>query len=232
MTDKFYKLTRSYDRFEDCENDDIKDGYLEKFEDCRDLEDAFCHCASITLGGDKGIAKREITKDNDFRVVNAQMPKEIEFIGEREYLNMTDFPSLEDADFWPVMSRKMAEVLLSVGNFPHQIIPVTFRDHLGIPIECDYVILHLTELSDILDLDKSVYAEEQSVKDPSRIVICDIEKIVLKEPKKGFPPVFRVKWTELHLFVSAEAKTALEAAGVQGLSFSRIAPHLEPLEAS
>jgi hypothetical protein len=224
MIDKFYKLSCNFDRFGDHtdEDEDSEDGYLELFEGYDDLENAFLHCASITLGGDKGIAKREFTKDDDYRVVNAQMPKEIIFIADRKYLSMTDFPNLEDADYWPVMSRRMAEVILSVGDFPHQIIPVAFMDHLDEPIEEDYVILHLTELSDFLDQDKSIYTREPVEGYPGRTFICDIEKLVLKEPVNGFPPMFRVHWTEIDLFVSAEAKTALEAAGIQGLSFESI----------
>jgi hypothetical protein len=224
MIDKFYELSCNFDRFGDHTDEDepSEDGYLELFDGYEDLKFAFYHCASIKLGGEKGVADFEITKDNECRVVNAQMPKEILFIAERQYLSMTDFPNLEDADGWPVMSKKMAEVLLSVGDFPHQIIPVTFVDHLDEPIEDEYVILHLTELSDFFDLDKSIYTREPLERDPSHTIICDIEKLVLKEPVNGFPPMFRVKWTSVDLFVSAEAKTALEAAGIKGLSFSTI----------
>jgi hypothetical protein len=224
MTDKFYELGHDFDRFGDNENEDrvSEDGYLERFEGYESLEDAFSNCASLTLGGDKGIAEYQINKDNNYRVVNAQMPKEILFVAERKHLNMTDFPNLEDAGFWPVMSRRMVEVLLSVGDFPHQIIPVSFADHLDIPIECDYVILHLTKLSDFLDTDKSIYTREPIMDNSGRTFICDIEKLVLKEPENVLPPMFRIKWTEIYLFVSAEAKIALEAAGIQGLSFNRI----------
>jgi hypothetical protein len=223
MIDKFYELECNFDRFGDHDEDEpSEDGYLELFDGYEDLKSAFYYCASIKLGGEKGVADYEITKDNDCRVVNAQMPKEIIFIAERKYLSMTDFPNLEDAHGWPVMSKKMAEVLLSVSDFPHQIIPVTFIDHSDEFIENDYVILHLTELSDFLDPDKSIYTREQAMDDPSRTMISDIEKLVLKEPVNGFPPMFRVKWTEVNLFVSAEAKTALEASGIQGLSFSTI----------
>jgi hypothetical protein len=226
MTDKFYKLGHDFDRFGDYENEDrvSEDGYLDRFEGDEDLKSAFFYCASIALGGDKGIAEYQITEDDgyDYCVVNAQMPKEILFVAERKYLSMTDFPNLEYADCWPVMSRKMAEVLLSVGDFPHQIIPVSFVDHLDMPIECDYVILHLTERSDLLDTNKSIYTREPVMDDSGRTFICDIEKLVLKEPGNVLPPMFRVKWTEVYLFVSAEAKIALEAAGIQGLRFNRI----------
>ncbi len=235
MTDKFYELSFDFDRFGDPEDEDrvSEDGYLDRFEGYEDLKSAFFYCASIVLGGDKGIAKYQTTEDDgyDCCVVNAQMPKEILFVAERKYLSMTDFPNLEDADDWPVMSRKMAEVLLSVGDFPHQIIPVNFVDHLDVPIECDYVILHLTERSDLLDTDNSIYTREPVMDDSGRTFICDIKKLVLKEPENGLPPMFRVKWTEVYLFVSAEAKIALEVAGIQGLSFNRIR-HIYPNQTS
>jgi hypothetical protein len=221
MINRFYKLSCNFDRFGDHEDEDedSEDGYLEVFEGYKDLEDAFFDCAPITLGGNKGITEYEMAKDKDYLVVSAQMPKEIKFIADRDYLSMTDFPHLEDAHFWPVMSRKMAEVILSVGDFPHQIIPVTFEDYWDIPIECDYVILHPTKLSDFLDQDKSIYSRKPVRDDSGRTFIGDIKKLVLKEPENGFPPMFRVKWTAVDLFVSAEAKTALEAAGIRGLRF-------------
>jgi hypothetical protein len=224
MINKFYELSCNFDRFGDPEDENraSEDGYMDWFEGCEALEDAFFDCASITLGGDRGIAEWEVTSDNDYRVVNAQMPKDIIFAAERKHLNMTDFPRLEDAHFWPVMSRKMAEVLLSVGDFPHQIIPVTFVDHSDIPIECDYVIFHLTQLSNFFDLDESIYSRTPVMNDSGRTVICDVKKLVLKEPKNGFPPMFRVKWNVVNLFVSAAAKTALEAADIQGLCFTTL----------
>jgi hypothetical protein len=204
MTDKFYELGHDFDRFGDYENEDrvSEDGYLDRFEGDEDLENAFIYCASIVLGGDKGIAEYQITEDDgyDYCVVNAQMPEEILFVAERKYLSMTDFPILEYADYWPVMSRKMAEVLLSVGDFPHQIIPVAFVDHSDVPIECDYVILHLTERSDLLDTHNSIYTRLPVMDDSGRTFTGRIEKLV----------------------VSSEAKIALEAAGIQGLGFTRI----------
>jgi hypothetical protein len=245
MTDKFYELSYDFDCF--INSTDEYDGYLEVFEGWEYLEETFRHCcASITLGGDKVIAEYEIIRDMDdyvdnyysYRVVNAQVPKEIEFIAKREYLSMTDFPNLNKADRWPIMSRKMAEVILSVGDFPHQIIPVTFKDYSGVPIECDYVILHLTKLSDLLDLDKSSYTKQLCNVDDDFIkkarknglilnnpvvftAIESINEIVLKEPKNGFPPIFRVEWIDI-LCVSAETKNALEMAEIKGLIFDPI----------
>jgi hypothetical protein len=124
MTDEFYRLTQSLDRFPEWE-EGSRDGYLEKFDGWEDLSRAFVDCALITLEGDEGIAEPDATEDGVWRVLKAQMPKEIKFIVNRERLSETDFPYMEDVENWTIMSKRMVEVLLSVGDFPHQIIPIT-----------------------------------------------------------------------------------------------------------
>jgi hypothetical protein len=218
MTDEFYRLTQSLDRFPEWE-EGPRDGYLEKFDGWEDLDDAFFNCAPITLGGDKGTAEREPTEDGVWRVLKAQMPKEIKFVVNREWLSETDFPYMEDVEDWTIMSKRMVEVMLSVGDFPHQIIPITFRDGLGITLDPDYVILQLNELSNLFDLEKSVYTLEPTSLDPTKSMVWDIEKLRLVKPAGGFPPIFRVNWKKTYLYVSAKAKNALEAAGLKGLRF-------------
>jgi hypothetical protein len=218
MTDEFYRLTQSLDRFPEWE-EEPRDGYLEKFDGWEDLGDAFVNCALITLGGDEGIAEWEATKDGVWCVLEAQMPKEVKFVVNREWLSETDFPYMEDARSWPIMSKRMVEVLLSVGDFPHQIIPITFRDGLGVTLEPDYVILQLNELSNLLDLEKSVYTLEPTILDPTKSMVRGIKKLRLVKPAGGFPPIFRVYWKETYLYVSAKAKNALEAADLKGLDF-------------
>jgi hypothetical protein len=224
MTDKFYKLGQDFDRFEEYTEEFNEDGYLEQFEGYADLESAFFNCAKISIKGRIGIAKREITEGGIWSVLTAQIPEKISVVAEPDLLSKTDFPHIEYVHYWPIMSRRMVETLLSVRDFPHQIIPVAFTDFLGDPIECDYVILHLRQLLDVLDMEESIYAKEQSIIDPSQTIIGSIKKLRLKEPEGGFPPVFRVNWHEVPLYVSSEAKDALEAAGIQGISFSRVWP--------
>lgn len=218
MTDEFYRLTQSLDRFPEWE-EGSRDGYLEKFEGWKDLDNAFFDCAPITLEGDEGIAETEATEDGVWCVLKAQMPKEIKFVVNRERLSETDFPYMEDVENWPIMSKRMVEVLLSVGDFPHQIIPITCRDGLGITLEPDYVILQLNELSNLLDLEKSLYTLEPTILDPTKSMVRGIKKLRLVRPAGGFPPIFRVYWKETYLYVSAKAKNALEAAGIKGLDF-------------
>jgi hypothetical protein len=224
MTDKFYELGQNFDRFEGYAEEFDEDGYLEQFEGYADLEYAFFNCAQISIQGEIGIAKREITAGGIWSVLTAQVPEKISIVAEPELLSKTDFPHIEYAHFWPIMSRRMVEALLSVRDFPHQIIPVTFTDYLGDPIECDYVILHLRQLSDVLDMEESIYTKKQSIIDPSQTIIGPIKKLRLQEPEGGFPSIFRVKWDKVPLYVSSEAKDALEAAGIQGISLSRVWP--------
>jgi hypothetical protein len=224
MTDKFYKLGQDFDRFEGYAEEFHRDGYLEDFEGYDDLESAFFNCAQISIKGKIGIAKREITEGGIWRVLTAQIPEKITLVAEPELLSKTDFPHIEYTCSWPIMSRRMVEVLLSVRDFPHQIIPITVTDFLGDTVECDYVILHLSQLSDVMDMKESIYIKKQSRIDPSQTIIGSIKKLRLKEPEGGFPPIFRVKWHEVSLYVSSEAKAALEAAGIQGLSLSRVWP--------
>ncbi len=225
MTDKFYELGHDFDRFEDYPEELYEDGYLEKFEGYADLDSAFFDCAQISIQGEMGIAQREITEGGVWSVLTAQVPEKITFVAEPELLSKTDFPHMEyDVRSWPIMSGRMVEILLSVRDFPHQIIPISVIDFMGDPIECDYVILHLGQLSDLMDMEESIYVKDQSIIDPSQTIIGSIKKLRLKEPEGGFPPIFRVKWDEVLLYVSSEAKDALEAAGIKGLSFSRVWP--------
>ncbi len=224
MTDKFYGLSHNLDRFEDYEDEDWQDGYLTEFDGYDKIKRAFIDCATITVAGKKGIAEPEITEDGIWNVRNAQIPEWMEFIGEIGKTDAIDYPYIENADFWPIMSKKMVEVLLSVGDFPHQILPITICDYSGKPINYDYVILNLLSVSDFMDFDKSLYTLEPTIVDPNKLMVRDIQKLVLKEPESGFPPIFRVKWSRVSLYVSAEARAALEAADIKGLNFSRIWP--------
>lgn len=125
---------------------------------------------------------------------------------------------------FPVMSKRMLSVLESVKDFPHQVIPVVIEDmemaffgslDRSGKVNTDYVAVQLLEQLDIFDREKSVYS-------PSSISLSGvgrIRKLVLKVPEEGLPPIFRIIENSTHLYVSPEAKTALEAAGITGVRF-------------
>ena len=126
----------------------------------------------------------------------------------------------------PVMSKRMLSVLESVGYFPHQTISVTIEDTVLVTgtdgklqpsgkINTDYVAVQLLEQLDIFDRKKSIY--EPSFINPNDV--GDIDKLVLKVPPQGLPPIFRIKDNRTYLYVSPEAKAALEEAGITGIRF-------------
>jgi hypothetical protein len=156
------------------------------------------------------------------------LPKRIEFEVIGSLLEKTDYP-LTDVR-WPIMSQQMLNTLLSVGSFSHRAYPVVMLDVVEaydpklkkyiVPRteNYNYVAVHLTEHLDVFNFEDSVY--ERGKINPN--VIVGVEWLVLKELKNGFPPLFALDDSPLDLFVSAEARVALEAANVQGIRFLHV----------
>ena len=124
----------------------------------------------------------------------------------------------------PIMSKRMLSALRSVGDFPHQVIPVTIEDIEVISesfpessgrVSTDYVAVQLLEHLDIFDHEKSVY--RQSSISPNGV--GRIKKLVLQISGKGLPPIFRIIENSTYLYVSPEAKAALEEAEITGIRF-------------
>jgi hypothetical protein len=151
------------------------------------------------------------------------LPERIEFEAIGSMLDMTDYPYTDVR--WPIMSKRMLNTLLSVGSFPHTAYPVVMVD-----VEWDtkakkvsfprtenhnYIAIHLTENLDAFDFKNSVY--ERSTINPD--VVKNVKWTTLREPKIGFPPLFTVRPAFGDLFVSAEARAALEVADIQGIRF-------------
>lgn len=131
--------------------------------------------------------------------------------------------------YFPVMSKRMLSVLKSIGDFPHQTIPVTIKDIVLVTgadgklqpsgkINTDYVAVQLLEHLDIIDREKSIY--ESVSFDPNYINLVD--KLVLQIPEVGLPPIFRLANYPTVIYVSPKAKTALEEAGIAGIRFAPI----------
>jgi hypothetical protein len=156
------------------------------------------------------------------------LPERIEFEAVGSLLAKTDYP-LTDVR-WPIMSRAMLSTLLSVGNFPYRAYPVVMLDVVEVydpkskkyvsprTENNNYVAVQLTEYLDAFDIERSVY--EKGKINPN--VIVDVQWLVLKELENGFPPLFILDDSPLDLFVSAEARAALEAANIQGIDFQHV----------
>lgn len=231
MTAKVYELSQNLDRFEGWDEDMQNHGHLEReFEGYNHFHSAFFHCAPITIGGNEAVTEYAMRPNRGWGVISAVLPEHIAFIGLREAIASTDYPYIYEVKNWPIMSKRMVETILSVGDVPHQTVPVIFKsedefessDEFGniiLSLNHDYVIFQLLELSNVLDMDKSKYDLEPYVDDPTETFVCNVENPILKEPEGGFPSIFRVKNYEIPLYVSAKAKKALEEAGIQGLEF-------------
>lgn len=156
-----------------------------------------------------------------------ELPERIYFEADFESLTWNDYPS--NSANWPLMSRRMLDVLLSVGPFPHRLIPVVMLDYRlkweerfgpdgnPKPEAADYRFsaVQLTEHLDAFDWERSEYIRDQRFPDE----VFHLSKLVVKEPSEGFPPLFRLSAAPGSLFVSAAAKRALEVAGIRGVRF-------------
>jgi hypothetical protein len=153
-------------------------------------------------------------------------PDPVIFTAYRDITDYIDYPYTNNR--WPVMSKRMYEALLSVGHFPHRIIPVAvidwrileewydaqgkLRDEIT---NWNYVAVQLTEFADVFDWEKSKYTPHERL--PNWLE--NVKEYVFKIPPGGLPPLFRIEGDRVSLFVSAEARAALKAAGVCGTEY-------------
>jgi hypothetical protein len=226
MSQKFYDISHNLGRFELDNLYEFGDGYLvTKFNNWEHIDMAFFTAIPIILEGEEGLIQRQIV-NGIWDISEAKMPLKIILAwGDKDNLdNPIDYPYLPNVKFWPIMSRRMLDVLLSVGSFSHQVIPVIFTHIHGLvpsgEERHDFIILQLLEHFDGLDRDRTEYRSTFYESNPESERIDFTGEMVLKEPPNGFPPIFRVKEDGVSLYVSAAAKEALEKAGIQGLDFS------------
>jgi hypothetical protein len=154
-----------------------------------------------------------VERNQDFKVV---LPKKISMQAFFDYLEDTDFPVCEPS--WPIMSKRMIETLRSVGKFKHTTYPITMMDSNINPPDInnienhDYEIIHIHEQLDVINHEKSDYRISSLTNS-----ISFFRKLVLNTPPDGFPPVFRIVGYTSIIFISHDAKIALEKAGIKGL---------------
>jgi hypothetical protein len=227
MSQKFYDISHNLDRFKLDNLYEFGDGYLAtKFNDWEDMERVFFRGIPIILEGDQGLITWQKDEYDNWYISEAKMPLEIILAwGDKDTLdNPIDYPYIPNVRSWPIMSRRMLNVLLSVGSFSHQVIPVIFTHIDGLvpsgEERHDFIILQLLDHFDGLDRGKTEYNSTFDESNPELEQVNITGEMILKEPPEGFPPIFRVKEKRTYLYVSATAKEALEKASIQGLSFS------------
>jgi hypothetical protein len=158
---------------------------------------------------------------------NLVLPEPIEYESIEKILVNTDYPYNKNR--FPIMSKRMLSVLISIRSFSHQAIPVVmidtevkYKEEIKKHAKSgarnyNFSLVRIPEYLDIFDWENSVYELDPDL--PGRIRTLTGEKIVLKRPEEGFPPLFRVSAMPYKLLVSAEAKSALETAGIRGVDF-------------
>jgi hypothetical protein len=152
-------------------------------------------------------------------------PAPVIFQGDLDVVKYIDYPVRSNN--WHVMSMKMYETLLSVGDFHHRVIPVAivdwtiqkkdwFNPNGELRKEVclwNYLVVQITEYLDIFDYEKSTYQ-----KNPNGWI--DISKYVFKTSAEDcLPPIFKIKEERLSLFVSAEARSVLRKNRINGTRF-------------
>lgn len=162
-------------------------------------------------------------------IEHCPVPNPVLFEANFKVTRQSDFPC-NDVN-WPIMSLRMIEVLRGAGDFPHRLIPVRFVDHRALgaaryspdgslraeAVDDRFAVVQITEHIDVVDWEHSTFT-------PSRIdpAIGYFDKLVLREPAGGLPPLFRVAYDASMLLVSAKARRALEEAGIRGITFMSI----------
>jgi hypothetical protein len=158
-----------------------------------------------------------------------QVPNPVVFEANFTVTRQIDYPC-NDVN-WPIMSSRMLALLRGLGDFPHRLIPLRLVDSRATGsaryqldgslrpevIDDRFAAVQLTEHIDVVDWARSTFK-------PGRINPKSgyFTKIVLREPAGGLPPLFRLASDASMLLVSAEARRALEEAGILGITFMSI----------
>jgi hypothetical protein len=196
-TQKAYVLERDLDHLEE-----------EYHEAWVDLDDMFDGWESVG----------HTFKQSDKSRFSSHPPEKFSMHAFFDYLEYTDFPVTEQS--WPIMSKRMIETLRTAGEFRHETFPITMIDSNINPPDInnienhDYEIIHILEHLDVINHEESVYKISSTTG-----TIRNIDRLVLKTPPNGFPPVFRIVGYIHDIFISHDAKTALEKDSIKGLRF-------------
>lgn len=149
----------------------------------------------------------------------------------------TDYPIVDIGI--PLMSKKMIFLIEDTGQvklnkidsiiiddtFLGEIYDNTVNFSSDIRKNNDYQFVQVTDYLEAFDYDNSIFKSLRS--NPEKIGI--INKLVLKEPIQGFPPIFRIAEKPSMLFVSESTRKALESNGIKGCIFNEIEVNKNPI---
>ncbi|WP_028973393.1 hypothetical protein [Spirochaeta cellobiosiphila] len=161
-----------------------------------------------------------------------------EFLLPDKYLFSGDFDSVGTFDYItndlriPIFSKRMIDLLTSLGDFEHELIPCEIFD-FSIPhekvfedrskwlfkpsIELNKDYFALRPLGNYLEMDYEKSEYEMLSRLPGEMGA--VTNLVVKEPVGGLPPIFQIEEKGGTLLVPESVKAELEAAGLKGLVF-------------
>jgi hypothetical protein len=140
---------------------------------------------------------------------------------------------------WTIVSLSVLEVMCSIGKINCRVIPIRIFDinlkhqlekYISVtdlsPEICNqnYVALQVLEQLDAVDWERTELSEwderrmSQGFNISTERYVSGIQKLILKEPAGGFPPIF---WVNAHTgnLISVAAKEALEKRDFRNLEF-------------
>lgn len=143
-----------------------------------------------------------------------ELPRPIQFYAVSDAVQYTDYPCNDI--HWPIMSKRMLEVLLRVKEFPHRAYPIEVVDiGLGPIGDTDFVAVQLTTRQDYFDWEGSTY--DRRTRDGNGAI--GLTAFALNLPEEGAPPLFRLSAAPAYLFISDEARQALREAEIRGTRY-------------
>jgi hypothetical protein len=172
-----------------------------------------------------------------------KVPPVIEFVGNLEVLEWSDFPYISQS--YLLMSKKMLNVLLSIQPFKYRIYPTMIYSykieelvrysfdgtrtdyHVEDPslFSDKFVIMQLAETIDVLDEDKTII-EGKTARESGECYLpeLEVEHYEFTRKEKDFPPVFKAPKTPY--FFAEAAVRALEENNIRGVEFHPIPQQL------
>jgi len=157
-----------------------------------------------------------------------KLPEPVLMVGNLKKVSKLDYPYTDTG--WPIMSAKMRAVLQGLNGcrtraYPLRMIddtlddPSVYFDSVDDPkhVITGFSAVQILDRVDSFDWEESVYTRSQYV--PG--LVSELEKLVVKEPTNGFPPIFRLDAYPSLLMITEETKAAFEDARIEGVEYVR-----------
>jgi len=163
-----------------------------------------------------------------------KLPKKLYFTANFESLKKYDV--LWTNSGLRIFSKKVIQIIKNFGDFDFQEVPITMIDNtfsgqpldefgvlnLKAPINEEYYALRfLSGLDDYFDFENSEYTVPSYNPTGKRVTL--IKKLVLIEPKEGFPAFFRTSQIARFILIREDLKQELDENDVKGYQYEEVA---------